>query len=59
MGFKLSKFTLRVNREILKKFQYVAQYNGRSANQELIILLKKHVEEFEKQNGKIKEICCL
>ncbi len=55
MAFKLSKFTLHVNIELLKKFQYVAKYNDCSANQELITLIKKHVEKFEKQNGKIKD----
>lgn len=54
MAFKLSKFTLRIDSESLKKFQYVAKYNARSANQELVTLINKHVGEFEKQYGKIK-----
>lgn len=54
MAFKLSKFTLRIDSELLKKFQYVAKYNARSANQELVTLIKKHIDEFEKQHGKIK-----
>lgn len=54
MAFKLSKFTLRINSELLKKFQYVAEYNARSANKELEILIRKHVDNFENQHGKIK-----
>lgn len=54
MAFKLSKFTLRINSELLKKFQYVAEYNARSANRELEILIRKHVDDFENQHGKIK-----
>jgi len=48
-----AKFTLRTNAEILKKFHYVADYNGRSANRELEVLIKKHIAEFEKEHGKI------
>lgn len=50
---KLSKFTLRIDTELLKKFRFVAEYNARSANRELEILIRKHITEFEKQHGKI------
>ena len=46
-------FNLRTDAEILKKFRYVADYNGRSANRELEVLMKKHISEFEKEHGKI------
>lgn len=48
-----AKFTLRIETELLKKFHYVADYNARSANRELEVLIKKHIAEFEKENGKI------
>ena len=48
-----AKFTLRTDVEILKKFRYVADYNARSANRELEVLMKKHIAEFEKEHGKI------
>lgn len=47
------KFTLRTDAELLKKFRYVAEYNARSANRELEVVIKKHIAEFEKANGKI------
>ena len=47
------KFTLRTDSDILKKFHYVADYNARSANRELEVLMKKHIAEFEKEHGKI------
>lgn len=53
MTEKISKFTVRVDEEILKKFRYVAEYNARSANREPEVLMKKHISEFEKSNGKI------
>ena len=48
------KFTVRTNSELLKKFRYVADYNARSANRELEVLMKNHVSEFEKDHGKIE-----
>ena len=35
------KFTLRTEPELLKKFRFVAEYNARSANRELEVLMKK------------------
>ncbi|MCI8507018.1 MAG: Arc family DNA-binding protein [Lachnospiraceae bacterium] len=49
MLLKLSKFTIRIDSVLLKKFRFVAEYNGRSANHEIEILMKKHVAEFEKR----------
>ena len=48
-----AKFTLRIESELLKKFRYVADYNGRSANRELEILMKKHIAEFEAEHERI------
>lgn len=49
----MAKFTLRTDGEILRKFRYVADYNARSANRELEVLMKRHIAEFEKEHGKI------
>ena len=48
-----AKFTLRTDTELLKKFRYVADYNARSANRELEVLMKNHVTDFENIHGKI------
>lgn len=48
-----AKFTLRTDAELLKKFRYVTDYNARSANRELEVLMKRHIVEFEKEHGKI------
>lgn len=53
MSFEISKFTLRIDADLLKKFRFIAEYNARSANREIEVLMKKHVEEFEKKHGKI------
>lgn len=39
-----AKFTLRTDTELLKKFRFVADYNARSANRELEVLMKKRID---------------
>lgn len=53
MKYKFAKYTVRVDIELLKKFRFVAEYNGRSANKEIAVIMKNHVNEFEKKHGKI------
>lgn len=53
MTDKIIKFTFRTDEEILKKLRYVAEYDARSANRELEVLVKRHIAEFEKEHGKI------
>ena len=47
-------FGLRVDGEILAKFRYVCNYEGRSANSQLIQLMRKFIEDYEKEHGKIE-----
>ena len=54
MSNETVKFTLRTKEELLKKFRYVAEYNARSANRELEVLMKRHIAEFEKTHGEIE-----
>ena len=49
-----AKFTLRIERNLIKEFHYVAEYNARSANRELEVLMKRYVEEFKKLHGEIE-----
>jgi len=50
------RYTLRVNRELFKKFRYVAESEGRSANRELEQCMKRVVREFEAKHGIISEL---
>lgn len=47
------RFTLRIDRELLDKFGYVAEYEGRTKNRELEQMIKRRVEESEKEFGAI------
>ena len=44
---------MRIERELLQKLHYVAEYNGCSANNEVNELIKKHVDEFEMKVEKV------
>lgn len=53
MEEKLLRYTLRIDRRLFKKFKYVAEYEGRSANKEIEQMIKKRVTEFENENEEI------
>ena len=54
MENKLLRYTLRVDRALFRKFRYIAESEGRSANKEIEQCLKKRVAEFEQSNDKIE-----
>lgn len=54
MNDKLLRYTLRVDRVLFKKFRYIAEAEGRSANKEIEQYLKKRVAQFERENGAIE-----
>lgn len=45
---------LRIDSELHFKLHYISQYEGRSANGEVIYLIRRAIEEFEKEHGKIE-----
>lgn len=47
-------FTLRIDESLLDKFHYVSRYSGRSANSQLVMMIRKIVEQFEQTNGEIE-----
>ena len=53
MKDKLPRYTMRIERTLLDKLQYIAKYEGRTANKQLEQLVKRCVQEFEKENGEI------
>jgi len=49
------RYTLRVNRKLFRKFRYIAEYEGRSANKEIEQYMKRRVRDFEERHGTIEE----
>jgi len=46
--------SLRIDPATLKKFRYVAQASDRSANSQLLYLVRRNIREFEKEHGEIR-----
>ena len=45
---------LRIDSDTHGKLQYIARYEGRSINGEVLYLIRKEIERFEKEYGKIE-----
>ena len=46
--------SIRIEEEMLDKLHVVADYEGRSANSEILILIRNEIEKFEREHGEIK-----
>ena len=44
---------LRIDSDLHYKLHFISEYDGRSANGEVIFLIRKRIEEFEKEHGRI------
>lgn len=49
----MKELTIRIDEELLDKLHVVADYEGRSANGQVIILIRRCVEAYERKNGPI------
>ena len=45
--------SIRIDEELLNKLHVVADYEGRSANSQILILIRNCIEEYEAIHGKI------
>lgn len=45
---------IRVDEELHYKLHYISKFDGRSANGEILYLIRQHIKEFEEKNGDIK-----
>ena len=46
-------YLLRIAKRSMNKLAYIADYEGRSINKELVNLVNKRIHEFEKKHGEI------
>lgn len=49
----IKSLSIRIDDEMLDKLHFIADYEARSANGQIIILIRNCIEEFEKKNGEI------
>ena len=55
MKDNLPRYTMRIERQLLDRLQYIAKYEGRTANKQLEQLVKRCIKEFEAEHGKITD----
>jgi hypothetical protein len=48
------RYTLRIPKSMLKKIAYIADFNGRTTNKQIEILIRKKVDEHERCYGLIE-----
>lgn len=46
--------SIGIDENMLNKLRVVADYEGRSSNSEILILIREAVEKYEKEHGEIK-----
>lgn len=49
----IKSLSIRIDSEMLDKLHVVADYEGRSANSEILILIRDAIEAYEAKHGKI------
>lgn len=47
--------SIRIEEEMLQKIAYVAEYEGRSINSHILVLIRNNIKEFEEKNGVIED----
>lgn len=46
--------SIRIEEEMLSKLGFVAEYEGRSINSHVLVLIRQSIQEFEQLHGKIE-----
>ena len=46
--------SIRIEKEMLEKLGYVADYEGRSVNSHILVLVRDAIADFEKKQGTIE-----
>ena len=50
----LQHVSVRIDEELLEKMHIVSDYEGRSINKHILVLIRKDIEQYEKEHGKIE-----
>ena len=49
----IKNMTIRIDEKLLHKLHILADYEGRSANGEILVLIRQAVEKYEEKHGEI------
>lgn len=50
----IKSVSIRIEEEMLEKLSFVADYEGRSINSHILVLIRRDIQEFEQKHGKIE-----
>ena len=50
----IKSLSIRIDSEMLDKIHVVADYEGRSANSQILILIRDCIEKYEAKHGRIE-----
>ena len=50
----IKSVSIRIEEEMLSKIAYIADYEGRSVNSQILVLIRENIKSFEDINGKIE-----
>lgn len=50
----IKSVSVRIEREMLEKIGYVADYEGRSVNSHILVLIRESIRAFEEEHGTIE-----
>lgn len=50
----IKSVSIRIEEEMLEKIGYIADYEGRSVNSHILVLIRENIKAFETENGEIK-----
>ena len=49
----IKSVSIRIEEEMLEKLGFVADYEGRSVNSHILVLIRENIKAFEQQHGEI------
>lgn len=49
----IKSVSIRIEEEMLNKIAYIADYEGRSVNSQVLVLIRENIKAFEQVNGAI------
>ncbi len=49
----IKSVSIRIEKEMLDKLAFIADYEGRSVNSHILVLIRESIQKFEQTNGNI------
>ena len=52
----IKNLSIRIDDEVLNKLHVVSNYEGRSANGQVLVLIRNCIEQYEEKHGVIEDV---